>query len=271
MGRQLSKAALDLYHREGYLFPRRVISETEAAACKARLDDHIDRFGDDARGNGLMAKRPHLILRWVADLARNPAIVDAVEDIIGPDILCWSSSIFNKEAGSSRFVSWHQDANYWGLSSSSVVTAWIALTPATRENGCMRFLPGSHRTELTHVDITDSDNMLFRGQTITDDMDPDATTDVVLSAGEFALFHVNMAHSSLPNGSSEDRTGLVFRYVAGDVYQTKADFDSATLIRGEDRTGRFEHEPMPSADLDPAALAFHERVCGARKKVYFSG
>ncbi len=269
--KKLSAADLDRYDRDGFLFPNRVMREEEAAACKARLDDHIRRFGDDARGNGRMAKRPHLILRWVADLARNPAIVDAVEDIIGPDILCWSSSIFNKEAGSRRFVSWHQDANYWGLSSPNVVTAWIALTPATRANGCMQFLPGSHRTDMTHIDIADSDNMLFRGQTITDDVDTGAVADVVLSAGEFALFHVNMAHSSPPNGSPDDRTGLVFRYVAGDVYQTKADYDSATLIRGEDRSGRFELEPIPSDDLDPAALAFHERVCGARQKVYFSG
>jgi ectoine hydroxylase-related dioxygenase (phytanoyl-CoA dioxygenase family) len=135
----------------------------------------------------------------------------------------------------------------------------------------MRFLPGSHRGLKGHDDIADTDNMLSRGQTMTGDVDESDAVDVVLDAGEFALFHVNMAHSLPPNRSAEDRVGLVFRYVAGDVYQTKADADSASLIRGRDRAGFFELEPMPAIDLDPAGLAFHERVCGARNKVYFSG
>jgi non-heme Fe2+,alpha-ketoglutarate-dependent halogenase len=266
----LTKMELADYRRDGFLFPRRVISAAEADSCKSRLDAYIDRFGDDARGRGVMTKRPHILLRWVAELARRPEIVDAVEDIIGPDILCWSSAFFTKEARSDRFVSWHQDANYWGLSSDKVVSAWISLTPSTVENGCMRFLPGSHRALLRHHDAAAAENMLSRGQTVSDRIDEGEAVDVRLDPGEFALFHVNLAHTSPPNRSREDRVGLVFRYVAGDVRQTKADFDSASLIRGRDLAGFFEHEPMPTADLDPAALALHERVCGARQKVYFS-
>ena len=267
----LSEHELAKYKRVGYLSPRCAVSAANAADMKIALDAYIDRFGPAARGKGMMTKRPHIVLRWVAELARHDAIVDAVEDIIGPDILCWSSAFFTKEAYSKRFVSWHQDANYWGLSSAKVVSAWVALTPATVSNGCMRFLPGSHHELHTHEDIVDEVNMLSRGQTMADGVTEDTAVDVILEAGEFALFDVNMAHSSRPNGSAEDRVGVVFRYVAGDVFQTKADSDSASLIRGRDRAGFFEKEPIPAFDLDPECLAFHKRVCGARDQVYFGG
>ena len=265
----LSKTEVAAYDRDGFLFPKRVLDEPEAGACRLKLDDYFARFGEAARGSGPMTKRAHIVLRWASELMRQPAIVDAVEDIIGPDILCWSSAIFTKEANSKRFVSWHQDANYWGLSSSKVVSAWVALTPATEANGCLRMLPGSHRKLVEHSDVPDGHNMLSRGQTMTARAGDQKAVDVTLLPGEFALFHVNMAHASHPNRSSAERIGMVFRYVAGDVFQTKSDRDSASLIRGRDLTGFFEHEPMPAYDLEPSCLAFHERVCGARQQVYF--
>ena len=265
----LSSEELTTYNKDGYLFPKRVLTKTEAAFCKSKLDKYFSRFGEGARGNGPMTKRAHIILRWAAELARHPSIVDSVADIIGSDILCWSSAIFTKESNSENFVSWHQDANYWGLSSSRVVSAWVALTTANVENGCMRFLPGSHKNLEEHNDITDDYNMLSRGQTMLSGVDEKKAVNVTLKAGEYALFHVNLAHSSLPNGSTNDRIGFVFRYIAGDVYQTKSDTDSASLIRGRDLANIFEHEPMPREDFDPECLAFHERVCQAREQVYF--
>ena len=138
-GTMLTAADVAAYQRDGYLFPKRVLSSADAANCKAKLDAYTERFDDDACGSGPMTKRAHMLLRWAANLVRNPLTVDDIEDIIGPDILCWSSTIFTKEAGSRRLVSWHQDTNYWGLSSSEVISAWVGLTPATPENGCMRF------------------------------------------------------------------------------------------------------------------------------------
>ena len=102
-------------------------------------------------------------------------------------------------------------------------------------------------------------------------VDETYAVNVELEAGEFALFHVNMAHSSLPNTSGEDRVGFVFRYIASDVYQTKSETDSATLIRGQDRAGFFEHEPFPKTDVDPDCLEFHARASRDRASVYFNG
>ena len=241
----------------------------EAAQCRASLDDYFQKFGDDARGNGPMTKKLHLVLRWVAELVRNDAIVDAVEDIIGPDILCWSSVLWAKQPGSKHFFSWHQDASYWGLSGTNIVSAWVAITPSTVENGCMRFMPGSHRNPLPHDDKTHDDNLLSRGQTIRDGIDETKAVDIVLQPGEYAFFDSNMAHASLPNRSADDRIGISIRYIAGDIVQTKVDHDSATLIRGRDRTGFFEHESMPDGDLDPEAIAYHKEMVGKRKSIYF--
>lgn len=265
----LSADELAAYQRDGYLFPRRVMTANEAAACRASLDAYYEKYGDAARGNGLMTKKPHLLLRWIADLIRNPMIVDQVEDIIGPDILCWSTALWAKQPGTKHFVSWHQDANYWGLSSTQIVSAWVAITPSTIENGCMRFQPGSHKKPLPHDDKTHEENLLSRGQTISDGIDETKAVDIELQPGEFALFDVNMAHSSKPNTSNDDRIGISIRYIAGDVYQTKANHDCATLIRGRDLAGFFEHEPIPECDFDPIALDFHTKNVGKRKQIYY--
>lgn len=254
----LSRAECRAYARDGFLFPRRALEPAEAAVCTARVATHLDRFGDAARGAGPKTKRPHLLLPWVANLARTPAILDPVADIVGPDILLWFSAFFIKEAASDRFISWHQDTEY-AVSSPRAVSAWLALTPANPENGGLRFQPGSHRQQLAHEERKHPDNLLTRGQTIGS-LDEDAGIDVVLKAGEFALFHGNMAHASAPNGSSSDRIGLVFRYVPGDEYEIQPNYDSATCLRGRDLAGRFRPEPTPRTDLDPAAMAFHAQL-----------
>jgi non-haem Fe2+, alpha-ketoglutarate-dependent halogenase len=256
----LTEAELRAYDRDGFLFPRTALTSDEAADCRDRFHNFAVQFGEEARGRGQMTKRPHLILQWVADLARHRSIIDAVEDIIGPDILCWFSAFFVKEGGSKRFVSWHQDGEY-AVTSDRSVSAWVALTPATMENGCMRFLPGSHRSLLTHQESYHPDNILTRGQTIVG-VDEGSGVEVVLAPGQFALFHGNMAHGSSPNTSPQDRIGLVFRYVAGDGYETQPGYESATLIRGADHAGKLELEPIPSTDFDPAAIATHARICG---------
>ena len=127
-----------------------------------------------------MKHKTHLLFRWAADLARNSRVLDAVEDLIGPDILCWSTTFFIKEAHSPSFISYHQDLTYWGLDPADVVTAWVALAPATIESGAMRFLPGSHTTEvLPHKDTFNKDNLLTRGQEVAVEVDESKLVDIV--------------------------------------------------------------------------------------------
>src|SRR5262245_42025249 len=145
MGRSLSAAALAQYARDGYIFPVPVLSTDEARQYRLRVERVEGELGGPLRG--YYRVKPHLLFTWLADLVRHPAILDAVEDVLGPDLLCWNTSFFTKEAQSPGFVSWHQDATYWGLSEPDVLTAWIAFTDSTPANGNMRVIPGSHRAQ----------------------------------------------------------------------------------------------------------------------------
>src|SRR6185503_18688758 len=232
MGKRLSAAAVEQYEREGYYFPVRVLSDDEARHQRERLE-HVERdLGGPLRG--VYRVKPHLLFTWLADLVRHPAVLDAVEDVLGPDLLCWNSSFFTKEARSPGFVSWHQDATYWGLSAPDVVTAWVAFTDSTPANGNMRVMPGSHRTALAHVDTFHPDNLLSRGQEISVEVDESRAVDVELRAGEMSLHHVLMVHGSGANPSDDRRIGFAIRYIPTRLRQTAGDGDSATLVRGAD-------------------------------------
>ncbi len=194
MGKRLSPSAIEHYERDGYYCPVRVLSPEEARQYRERLE----RVERDLGGPlwGIYRIKPHLLFAWLADLVRHPVILDAVEDVIGPDILCWNTSFFTKEARSPGFVSWHQDATYWGLSEPDVVTAWVAFTESTSRNGNMRVVPGSHRTPVPHVDTFDPDNLLTRGQEVAVEVDESQAADILLQAGEMSLHHVLIVHGS---------------------------------------------------------------------------
>ena len=132
----LDAAAVAAYRRDGIHFPLRVFSAAEAAVMLGRLEAI-----EAAHGGYLPARinqKPHLLFPWLNEMIREARILDAVEDVLGPDILCWSAQFFTKNANDPSYVSWHQDGTYWGLSSPDVVTAWVAFTPSTIESGCMR-------------------------------------------------------------------------------------------------------------------------------------
>lgn len=269
MTRRLTAGEIARYRNDGFHFPVRVMSSEDAGAYRRRLEDHERATGAPIAGN--MRHKVHLLFTWANDLARHPAILDAVEDLIGPDILCWSSTFFIKEARSPSFVSWHQDATYWGLSTDEVVTAWVAFADAPVESGAMKFWPGSHlRKQLEHRDTFDENNLLSRGQEIAVDVPEGAGVDVPLKAGEMSLHHVLLAHASGPNTTGDRRIGFALRYIPPHVRQLKVR-DSATLVRGRDPYGNFDAEPAPAADLDEAALAAHREAVERSAKALYSG
>ena len=161
----LSPAQVAQYHRDGYICPVPVMPAAEAAGLRKRLEAY-----EATKGGNLQAverSRAFLLFKWLDDLIRDPRVLDPIEQLIGPDILCWSTIFWIKDAGSKSFVSWHQDNTYWGLSSRSVVTAWFAISDASVAAGCMNVLPGSHLgRSLEHEDTYHEDNMLTRGQAI---------------------------------------------------------------------------------------------------------
>lgn len=268
--KMLGSVGIENWRRNGCHLPIRVMSEEDAAGYVHRMEACEARRGK-ILGND--RHKTHLLYTWANDLARHPKILDTVEDIIGPNILCWTSNLFVKEPGTGDFVSWHQDSTYWGLyPDDAVVTAWIALTPATVQSGAMRFLPGSHHMDqIVHEDTYDERNLLSRGQVAKIDIDEDKAVDVVLEPGEISLHHIRMLHSSGPNGADFRRVGLAVRYIPPYVKQMKIANDSAMLVRGRDDYGHFTLENPPKADADEAAIAEHAAAMARQVATYYQG
>jgi non-heme Fe2+,alpha-ketoglutarate-dependent halogenase len=269
MSVHLTPEQVSAYHRDGYVFPVRVLESGEAAHYRRCLETHEAQAGRPLQGN--FRHKTHLLFTWADALVHHPAILDAVEGVIGPDILCWTTNFFIKEAASPGFVSWHQDSTYWGLDPDDVITAWVAFTDATPENGCMQFIPGSHKIDqLPHVDTFHRDNLLSRGQEIAVEVDKSRAVGIPLAAGEMSLHHIKLVHGSDANRTHDRRIGLAIRYIPTYVRQTKVR-DSAMLVRGTDKYHHFDYEPRPAADLDAAALAAHSESVNRQVKALYQG
>ncbi|MEC7538296.1 MAG: phytanoyl-CoA dioxygenase family protein [Pseudomonadota bacterium] len=222
--------------------------------------------------NGRWRYKSHLVFPWINEMMRLPQILDTVEDLLGPDVMVWSSHLYPKEPGDGRFISWHQDSAHWGLDSNQIVTVWVALTAASEENGCMRMLPGSHIAGIApHCDTWDPNNILTRGQTIDAEIDETRTVWTTLQPGEASMHHVDMWHASKPNETDKRRVGVALRHITPAARQERVDTDFATLLRGEDRYGHFQPEAEPEATMHPDAVAEHQRIANIQGQIYLSG
>ena len=269
MARRLSDADVVRYRQDGILFPVDVIPPSEAQGMLRRLEADEQALGGRLAGRN--NQKPHLLHPWMDQLVRHPAILDAVEDVLGPNLFCWGSQFFAKDAGDPAYVSWHQDGTYWGLSSPDVVTAWVALTPSLPENGCMRVVPGTHKRQVPHEDTFAESNLLSRGQEIAVEVDNAKAVDVVLQPGQMSLHHVLIFHGSEQNRSDIRRVGFAIRYVPTHVSQTSGIRESALLVRGVDEFGHFDHEQSPEADMHPDAVARHKQVIDRQIQILYAG
>jgi ectoine hydroxylase-related dioxygenase (phytanoyl-CoA dioxygenase family) len=257
MGRKLTEAQIERYHRDGFVFPIEAFSAEEARGYRRALEEFETAQGQQlTRGHNF---KPHLLFTWVDEIVHHPAIVDAVEDLLGPDLRLFHLSVWPKNAGDAAYVSWHQDATYFGLEPAVQVTAWIALTEASIEAGCMEVIPGSHtQGQLHHAeDGAATHNLLSRGQSISVDLDKERTEFMPVRAGQFSLHHTLLVHNSRPNRSADRRIGLGLSYIPTSVRCTSGTRLTAMLVRGTDRHGHFDDEPRPRTDFGAAEQAVH--------------
>jgi chlorinating enzyme len=195
MPKTLAESDLESFRRDGYLCPLAGLAESEAAAALGALEAFERRHG--GFGKRLRFKA-HLRLGALMAIARHERILDAVEDLIGPDILLFTSTLWPKDGNDGRFVSWHQDSAYFGLTPHEEVTAWIALTPSNRSNGCVRVMPGTHLgIDFVHDQTRAANNLLIRGQSIRG-LDDARAAHLELRPGEFSLHQERTVHGSLP-------------------------------------------------------------------------
>ena len=272
-GQFLDRARAEAYREQGYLFPVPAISSAEARDLRQETEDLLDRTRDQPHVFQYTFNVPHLVLPGVHALVRDGRILDPVESLMGPNLLLWSAGFFIKEPRTTDFVGWHQDLRYWGLDDDSrEITAWIALGDVTRDNGAMRFVPGSHRHGMVeHRDTWRESNQLSRGQELAVEVDENQAVDVVLKSGEMSLHHGSLYHSSPANPSASRRIGLALRFITPEMRQVVGEADYATLVRGEDGFGHFRPEPEPAFDLDPAGLLEIDAMLREMNTYYYAG
>jgi hypothetical protein len=255
----LSSARVAQYREQGFLSPVDALSADEAREARARVENiEAAHGGTWPRAWSL---KSHLIFPFLDHIVHHPKILDVIEDLLGPDILCWSSRWFIKDKNDGGFVSWHQDVPYWGLDvGENIVTAWLAVSPATRANGCMKVIPGTHRSLAPHREGV-SNNLLLRGQEVAVEVDEAKAVYMELGAGQISLHHGLMFHGSEESRDDERRIGFAIRYIPTRVKPVAGlPRDSVQLVRGVDRYGHFDLEPRPVRDLDPADVERHKKA-----------
>lgn len=253
----LSEAEVGRYREQGYLFPIDVLSPEEVAEFRAHFDGYYAFYRSRLENlppskHGSIFGHTHTFLRWVHRIVTHPKVVDAIESLLGPDLVVRDTAWFIKMPGDKKYISWHQDATYWGLHPPTVTTAWIALAESTPENGCMRVVPGSHANPiLPHHETYAPENALSRGQEIAVEVDEKEAVDIVLKPGQMSLHDVAIVHGSKANTSDKPRIGIAVRYMPTHVYQDGKVRPLATLVRGKDEFHYADLIDAPTSD-DPA-------------------
>ncbi len=269
MPKLLSEAAIAQYERDGFYHPLRALNTEEVARCRQDVEGVEQENLDDI--GGAFRHKPHLLLKSLDATVRNERILDAVEELIGPDIFVWASLFFTKDIGDTRYVGWHQDSTYWGLSGPEVVNVWLAISSATVASGAMRIIPGSHLDgQIAHRETYNKQNFLTRGQEIEADIDKDKAVDIELEPGEFSLHHVRAIHGSGPNMADDRRMGFTIRYIPTRLHQIHGR-DSALLVRGKDEYGHFDHETSPDGDLSKQAIANYVAANESHTAILYKG
>lgn len=251
----LSQQQLDIYHRDGIIFPVQVFSTDEVSQYRNALNLLIDnRFG----GSIKRVDNLHLFFNWAFHLAANDKLVDAAESILGGDILIYATLIFSKPPRDSSYVSWHQDSFYSNLSLTPSVSAWVALATSNPDTGCVRAIPGSHKLgALNHGNDNDEANLLQRGECVEFAVDESKAVDVILQPGEVSLHQSNVIHGSNPNRMSEARTGFIVRYVTSEFICPRG--LRLLRVRGDgDCSHSDTAQPPNEVDQGSAFAAWHD-------------
>jgi len=256
---------------DGFLSPFPLLDEAALLACRQGVERYESWLGSPINAHPDMKWRsmPHLLLPWAARLARHPRILDKVEDLLGPDILIFTSTFFIKEAHSPTIAAWHQDSTYYGLEPKEEVTVWIALTEASEAAGCMDALSFQGRPrQLSHVSRVVKDSVNRAGQVITEPLDDGAPVPMPLRPGWFSMHHGLCPHRSGPNTSSHRRIGLGLNYIPTRARPSGSIRQAALLVRGTDRYGHFAPAAWPTQELGEDEVRRHDRAISLYRDAY---
>ena len=259
----------DQFFNKGFIYPIKAFDETKAREIK---DSYIDYYQSIKSSSEKIEHKTksHLLFNWAQKIVFNQNILDTVTNILGKDIVAWNSLIFLKEPGSKKFVSYHQDQNYWNIQMDKGMTVQVALTESSIENGCLQILPESHKKNYNHFDKKDTNNLLARGQEVKlSDKENNNLENIILKPGEFCAFHGNIVHGSKINTTDDYRFLFSIRYLTPDnKIDEKLYYNYSTLVNGEDNYEYFKMEPNLNKNSKVECKNFHNKLITRQAKIY---
>lgn len=259
------------FNYDGFLSPFPLLDDAELLASRQGVERYEAWLGSPINAHPDMKWRtmPYLLLPWAARLARDPRILNKVEDVLGPDILIFTSTFFIKEPHSPTIAAWHQDSTYYGVEPKEAVAVWIALSEASEAAGCMEALSfhGQPR-QLSHISRVVQHSVNRAAQVITEPLNDSAPVAMPLAAGSFSMHHGLCAHRSGPNTSSHRRIGLGLNYIPTRARPSGSIRHAALLVRGTDRYGHFEPAAWATDELGERELLAHERAVSLYRDAY---
>lgn len=249
--RTLSRDQVDQFNERGYICPLDIFTPAEAEANRRYFDELIER-AKAAGHNSYSINGWHRHCKGIYDLLHEKRILDCVEDLIGPNLVSIMTHYFSKDPGDQKQVSWHQDASYWPLTPSKVVTAWLAIDDVDMDNGPMTVIPGSHLYgQIPFENSTEGERNVL-GQSVYDPLrwggEPVPFT---MRAGQISLHTDLLLHGSEPNRSTRRRCGLTLRYMPPEVRTREERWANGYICRGKDPDGYWVELPMPEGDQVP--------------------
>ena len=263
MPRVLTDAQVRSFEEHGFVTPVRAMSAERAGELRRRFESVEARFAPDIKK---MKTKSHLLCPWVMEIAEDRELLDVFEDLIGPDMRCWSMAWRVKNPDAETFAGWHQDS-YYGAPVPVVLGA-LALSECGPRQGCLRAIPGSHRWGiLKHDESADPRSILARGQFIVDEFDESTAVDLALQPGEMAMFHNSIVHGSGANHGPDRRFLLLVEMVP--TWATPRMRQTAMLVRGVDTHDHFDDETRPDGEFTERALANWKAAVESRAKLIF--
>jgi non-heme Fe2+,alpha-ketoglutarate-dependent halogenase len=265
---KLSQTQIEAFQRDGYYAPVDVFTVEEARRWRADLEA-FERTLPPGPVSAGDRRKLHVRFPWARDLVGDSRLVDVMESLLGPDIHVFTSTFFIKEPNTDAITAWHQDATFFGLQPYEHVTAWVALSEASLEAGCMEFIPGSHRWgQLAHGQNALPGTINAGARSISQSMDTSTAVFAPIKTGQVSLHHTLTAHNSPPNRSNDRRIGLGISYIPTRCRHSGSKRMSATLVRGVDRYGHFDLEDDPRTLSAAEQAEAHARAYGRYRECH---
>ena len=265
----LSSNQLKQYNDNGFVSPINIFSKDKAKEIRNEIELIENHMPEELDNSGRY--NAHLISPLLDEVTHDTKILDAVQSLIGENILICGTTLFIKNPNEKGFVSYHQDAKYIGLEPLNWVTAWVAITDSNEKNGCMRMWSGSHKDNLKeHDEKFNNGNLLTRGQTVKN-VPKDETTPLILEAGQMSLHHPTVVHGSELNKSNDRRIGFVIQsYISTNVKQVLGK-NSVQLARGTDEYNYHEKINRPVSLMDPNDVKIKKRENDNLRNIFYKG